>query len=187
MVSYFGTDGIRGKFGEFPIHPEFLIKLGYAAGSILVEKKSTRLTHAHHQSHETRPSVVIGKDTRISGYVIESCLAAGFNAAGVDVHFLGVLPTPAIAHMTRSFHADAGVVISASHNPFYDNGVKFFSADGKKLSDSVQQSINIALAPLQAASLPTVESANLEKAIVLKMRLVVISSFVRAHFPITLI
>ena len=134
-MSYFGTDGIRGKFGEFPIHPQFLIKLGYATGKVLLANQA-----APNENH--RPNVVIGKDTRLSGYVIEACLQAGFNAAGVDVHMLGTIPTPAIAHLTRSFHADAGVVISASHNPFYDNGIKFFSNEGKKLSDEIQQAIN---------------------------------------------
>lgn len=123
-MSYFGTDGIRGRFGEQPIHPQFLIKLGYAAGKVLLAEQSAR-------RDGQVPNVVIGKDTRLSGYVIEACLQAGFNAAGVDVHMLGVIPTPAIAHLTRSFHADAGVVISASHNPFYDNGVKFFRVMAK--------------------------------------------------------
>ena len=103
---------------------------------------SVLLDNQPQQRERHRPNVVIGKDTRLSGYVIEACLQAGFNAAGVDVHMLGVIPTPAIAHLTRSFHADAGVVISASHNPFYDNGVKFFSSEGKKISDAVQQAIN---------------------------------------------
>lgn len=146
-MSYFGTDGIRGKFGEMPIHPQFLIKLGYATGKVLLAQQS-RTGRAQH------PNVVIGKDTRLSGYVIEACLQAGFNAAGVDVHMLGVIPTPAIAHLTRSFHADAGVVISASHNPFYDNGVKFFSNDGKKLSDELQQAINDKLTEIKAIDLP---------------------------------
>lgn len=142
MMSYFGTDGIRGRFGEQPIHPQFLIKLGYAAGKVLLAEQNAR-------RDGQVPNVVIGKDTRLSGYVIEACLQAGFNAAGVDVHMLGVIPTPAIAHLTRSFHADAGVVISASHNPFYDNGVKFFSRDGKKLSDATQDAINALLASLE--------------------------------------
>lgn len=142
-MSYFGTDGIRGKFGEFPIHPEFLLKLGFATGQVLI---------AQNKNPNHRPNVVIGKDTRLSGYVIEACLQAGFNASGVDVHMLGVIPTPAIAHLTRSFHADAGVVISASHNPFYDNGVKFFSQDGKKLSDELQNAINEKLAQLDGQS-----------------------------------
>lgn len=141
-MNYFGTDGIRGKFGDMPIHPQFLIKLGYATGKVLLEQQSSTV-EGHH------PNVVIGKDTRLSGYVIEACLQAGFNAAGVDVHMLGVIPTPAIAHLTRSFHADAGVVISASHNPFYDNGVKFFSSEGKKLSDELQQAINDKLADIE--------------------------------------
>lgn len=132
-MSYFGTDGIRGQFGKFPITPDFILKLGYVTGQVLIEQH----THA-----ERKPSVVIGKDTRLSGYVIEAALQAGFNAAGVDVHMLGPLPTPAISHLTRSFHADAGVVISASHNPYQDNGIKLFTGDGKKLPDAMQETIN---------------------------------------------
>ncbi|WP_434353602.1 phosphoglucosamine mutase [Psychrobacter sp. HD31] len=136
-MSYFGTDGIRGQFGQFPITPDFILALGYVTGQVLLEQSK----------HENlNPSVVIGKDTRLSGYVIEASLQAGFNAAGVDVYLLGPLPTPAIAHLTRSFHADAGVVISASHNPYQDNGIKFFSAEGKKLSDEMQEAINVKLA-----------------------------------------
>lgn len=135
-MSYFGTDGIRGQFGVFPITPDFIMVLGYVAGQILVEQN----THS-----SKLPSVLIGKDTRLSGYVIEAALQAGFNAAGVDVYMLGPLPTPAIAHLTRSFHADAGVVISASHNMFADNGIKFFSHEGKKISDHIQERINIKL------------------------------------------
>lgn len=132
-MSYFGTDGIRGQFGQFPITPDFILALGYVTGQVLMENNQ----------HESRsPSVVIGKDTRLSGYVIEAALEAGFNAAGVDVYMLGPLPTPAIAHLTRSFHADAGVVISASHNPYQDNGIKFFSHEGKKISDEMQNAIN---------------------------------------------
>lgn len=130
-MSYFGTDGIRGRFGAFPITPDFLLRLGFGAGQVLVEKFPNK-----------RPSVLIGKDTRLSGYVIEAALQAGFNAAGVDVYMLGPLPTPAIAHLVTSFHADMGVVISASHNPYYDNGVKFFSHEGKKISDEIQDAIN---------------------------------------------
>lgn len=152
-MSYFGTDGIRGKFGEMPIHPQFLIKLGYATGKVLLDKRTDHSTH--------QPNVVIGKDTRLSGYVIEACLQAGFNAAGVDVHMLGVIPTPAIAHLTRSFHADAGVVISASHNPFFDNGVKFFSSEGKKLSDDIQQAINDKLAEIEQIDLPIEHAESL--------------------------
>ena len=133
-MSYFGTDGIRGEFGVFPITPDFLLRLGFGAGQVLAA-----------QNPNKRPSVVIGKDTRLSGYVIESALQAGFNAAGVDVYLLGPLPTPAIAHLARSFHADMGVVISASHNPYGDNGVKFFSSEGKKISDDTQNAINTKL------------------------------------------
>lgn len=142
-MSYFGTDGIRGKFGELPITPDFILKLGYVTGQVLMENNDNPVR---------KPSVVIGKDTRLSGYVIEGALQAGFNAAGVDVHMLGPLPTPAIAHLTRSFNADAGVVISASHNPYYDNGIKLFSADGKKLTDEMQNSINDKLKAIMNAS-----------------------------------
>lgn len=134
-MSYFGTDGIRGQFGVFPITPDFLLRLGFGAGRVLV---------ANNQNKK-RPSVLIGKDTRLSGYVIEAALQAGFNAAGVDVYMLGPLPTPAIAHLVKSFHADMGVVISASHNPYQDNGVKFFSHEGKKISDELQDAINVEL------------------------------------------
>lgn len=158
-MSYFGTDGIRGKFGELPITPDFILKLGYVTGCVLVENSET----------SKKPSVVIGKDTRLSGYVIEAALQAGFNAAGVDVHMLGPLPTPAIAHLTRSFHADAGVVISASHNPYFDNGVKFFSGDGKKISDEMQNAINQKLDDIMAnddsshIAMPIVNPAQLGK------------------------
>ncbi|OCZ55903.1 phosphoglucosamine mutase [Acinetobacter seifertii] len=130
-MSYFGTDGIRGKFGQMPITPEFALKLGFAAGKVL---KRT--------SPKNKTLVVLGKDTRLSGYILESALQAGLNAAGVYVHLLGPLPTPAIAHLTRALHAHAGIVISASHNPYYDNGIKFFSSEGKKLPDSLQEEIN---------------------------------------------
>ncbi|WP_169391443.1 MULTISPECIES: phosphoglucosamine mutase [Psychrobacter] len=157
-MSYFGTDGIRGKFGELPITPDFILKLGYVTGCVLVENSDS----------SKKPSVVIGKDTRLSGYVIEAALQAGFNAAGVDVHMLGPLPTPAIAHLTRSFHADAGVVISASHNPYFDNGVKFFSNEGKKISDELQDAINQKLDQMMAADgssllMPIVNPAQLGK------------------------
>ncbi|MCD1278260.1 phosphoglucosamine mutase [Psychrobacter sp. CCUG 69069] len=160
-MSYFGTDGIRGKFGELPITPDFILKLGYVTGQVLIESSG---------NPARKPSVVIGKDTRLSGYVIEGALQAGFNAAGVDVHMLGPLPTPAIAHLTRSFNADAGVVISASHNPYYDNGIKLFSADGKKLSDEMQNSINDKLKAIMTASeadndviMPILDPAQLGK------------------------
>jgi len=121
---YFGTDGIRGEFGKLPITPDFVLKLGWAAGKVL--------------AGERRGRVLIGKDTRISGYVFESVLEAGFAAAGVDVRLLGPMPTPAIAYLTRTLHARAGVVISASHNPYTDNGIKFFSSQGTKLPDEVE-------------------------------------------------
>lgn len=159
-MSYFGTDGIRGKFGESPITPDFILKLGYVTGRVLIE---------NNDNPARKPSVVIGKDTRLSGYVIEGALQAGFNAAGVDVHMLGPLPTPAIAHLTRSFNADAGVVISASHNPYYDNGIKFFSGDGKKISDEMQTAINNKLTAImndvnsKEATMPILDPAQLGK------------------------
>ncbi|MDN5566608.1 MAG: phosphoglucosamine mutase [Psychrobacter sp.] len=158
-MSYFGTDGIRGRFGELPITPDFILKLGYVTGQVLIENNG---------NSSRKPSVVIGKDTRLSGYVIEGALQAGFNAAGVDVHMLGPLPTPAIAHLTRSFNADAGVVISASHNPYFDNGIKLFSADGKKLTDEMQNAINDKLNAIMQSTdasilMPIVDPANLGK------------------------
>ncbi len=133
---YFGTDGIRGEVGKPPITPDFILKLGWAAGKVL--------------AGEGRGMVLIGKDTRISGYVFESVLEAGFAAAGVDVRLLGPMPTPAIAYLTRTLRARAGVVISASHNPYNDNGIKFFSGDGCKLPDSVEAAIEAQLdAPLR--------------------------------------
>ncbi|HCH26258.1 MULTISPECIES: phosphoglucosamine mutase [Psychrobacter] len=160
-MSYFGTDGIRGKFGESPITPDFILKLGYVTGRVLIENNT---------NPSRKPSVVIGKDTRLSGYVIEGALQSGFNAAGVDVHMLGPLPTPAIAHLTRSFNADAGVVISASHNPYFDNGIKFFSGDGKKLTDEMQTAINDKLTAIMSASeadnntiMPIMDPAKLGK------------------------
>lgn len=125
---YFGTDGIRGRVGEFPITPEFMLKLGWAAGQAFKR-----------EGH--RNSVLIGKDTRLSGYMFESALEAGLSAAGVDVKLLGPMPTPAIAYLTRTFRASAGIVISASHNPHQDNGIKFFSADGTKLDDALETEI----------------------------------------------
>lgn len=129
MNKYFGTDGIRGRVGDDPITVGFILKLGWAAGSVLAER------------FDGHPSVVIGKDTRISGYLFESALEAGFAAAGVDIKLLGPMPTPAVAHLTRSLGAAAGVVISASHNPYEDNGIKFFSDQGEKLDDEFQQAI----------------------------------------------
>jgi phosphoglucosamine mutase len=131
---YFGTDGIRGKVGEGPITPEFVLRLGYAAGKVLAGADRWAGTG-------TRPTVLIGKDTRVSGYMLEAALEAGFSAAGVDVMLAGPMPTPGIAYLTRALRLAAGVVISASHNPYYDNGIKFFSADGNKLPDEVESQI----------------------------------------------
>ena len=124
---YFGTDGIRGTVGQSPIDPEFMLKLGWAAGKVFSEQGNTK--------------VLIGKDTRISGYMFESALEAGLSAAGVDVLLLGPMPTPAIAYLARTFRSCAGIVISASHNPFHDNGIKFFSDQGKKLDDEIEMAI----------------------------------------------
>jgi phosphoglucosamine mutase len=123
---YFGTDGIRGKVGEHPITPEFMLRLGYAAGRVFakIAKKGTQPTGLI--GTETRAAVLIGKDTRISGYMLEAALEAGLTAAGVDALLTGPMPTPAVAYLTRALRAQAGIVISASHNPYYDNGIKFF-------------------------------------------------------------
>ena len=126
---YFGTDGIRGTVGQHPITADFMLKLGYAAGKVL--------TH----NTKVKKRVLIGKDTRVSGYMFESALEAGLIAAGVNVDMLGPMPTPAIAYLTRAFRASAGIVISASHNPVADNGIKFFSADGFKLDDDIELEI----------------------------------------------
>jgi phosphoglucosamine mutase len=145
---YFGTDGIRGRVGEYPITPDFVMKLGGAAGRVL-----SRGAKGH-------PRVLIGKDTRVSGYMFESALEAGLSAAGVDSYLLGPMPTPGIAYLTRTFHASAGIVISASHNAFDDNGIKFFSASGHKLPDEIEALIEAELEkPLQ-----TVTSRELGKA-----------------------
>ncbi|HJN49950.1 MAG: phosphoglucosamine mutase [Pseudomonadales bacterium] len=142
---YFGTDGIRGRVGEDPITPEFMLKLGWAAGKIFAAKGPGK--------------ILIGKDTRISGYMFESALEAGLSAAGVDVCLLGPMPTPAIAYLTRTFNAQAGIVISASHNPYYDNGIKFFTSNGEKLDDAVE----LAIEELLAQPLSTVESNEIGK------------------------
>jgi len=144
---YFGTDGIRGKVGENPINPEFVLKLGWAVGQVL--------------ANEGKRKIVIGKDTRISGYMFESALQAGLSAAGVDVRILGPMPTPAIAYLTRTLHANAGIVISASHNPHYDNGIKFFSESGKKLPDEIELQIEEKI----EEPMTTVESVDLGKAL----------------------
>ncbi|NHI00350.1 phosphoglucosamine mutase [Oceanimonas sp. MB9] len=128
---YFGTDGVRGRVGEYPITPEFVMKLGWAAGKVLSQTGTRK--------------VLIGKDTRISGYMLESALEAGLSAAGLQAALLGPMPTPAIAYLTRTFRAEAGIVISASHNPYYDNGIKFFSHDGTKLPDEVELAIEAML------------------------------------------
>ena len=143
---YFGTDGIRGKVGEYPITPEFVLKLGWAVGRVLA--------NGHHK-------VLIGKDTRISGYMLESALEAGLSAAGVDVYLLGPIPTPAIAFLTTDLGAQAGIVISASHNPYYDNGIKFFSHEGTKLADDIELQIEAQF----SQAMYTVDSAKLGKAI----------------------
>jgi phosphoglucosamine mutase len=140
---YFGTDGIRGRVGVAPITPDFVMKLGYAAGKVLAQAGSTG----------SKPVVLIGKDTRISGYMLEAALEAGFAAAGVDVMLAGPIPTPAVAYLTRALRLSAGVVISASHNPYQDNGIKFFSAQGNKLPDAVEAAIEAALdAPMECVS-----------------------------------
>ena len=128
---FFGTDGIRGRVGSEPITPEFIMKLGWAAGRVFAERGGG--------------SVLIGKDTRVSGYIFESALEAGFSAAGINVSLLGPMPTPAIAYLTRTFKGCAGVVISASHNPYYDNGIKFFSAAGTKVDDGIELAIEALL------------------------------------------
>ncbi|MDH4571733.1 phosphoglucosamine mutase [Salinicola acroporae] len=137
---YFGTDGIRGTVGEYPITADFMLKLGWAMGRVLSRKLSSHQTRQR-SSQSPRPKVIIGKDTRISGYMFESALEAGLSAAGADVSLLGPMPTPGIAYLTRTFRADAGIVISASHNPYQDNGIKFFSAEGLKLADEVEAEI----------------------------------------------
>jgi phosphoglucosamine mutase len=133
---YFGTDGVRGTVGIAPITPDFVMRLGYAAGTVLTKSKS---------ASTAKPVVLIGKDTRISGYMLEAALEAGFSAAGVDVMLAGPVPTPAIAYLTRALRLSAGVVISASHNPYCDNGIKFFSGSGNKLPDAVELEIEAAL------------------------------------------
>jgi len=153
---YFGTDGVRGRVGQFPITPDFALRLGFAAGETLV-------AHARAQGltkDSERPAVLIGKDTRISGYMLEAALESGFSAAGVDVMLCGPLPTPAVAYLTRALRLAAGVVISASHNPYDDNGIKFFAAGGYKLPDAVEEEIEARLdAPMGCR-----DSAQLGKA-----------------------
>lgn len=143
---YFGTDGVRGKVGEMPITPDFVMKLGWAAGKVLAKQGSKK--------------VLIGKDTRISGYMLEAALEAGLSAAGLKPVLLGPMPTPAVAYLTRTFRAEAGVVISASHNPYYDNGIKFFSTQGTKLPDEIETAIENAM----DEEIRCVESSQLGKA-----------------------
>ncbi|MFN3785789.1 MAG: phosphoglucosamine mutase [Thiothrix sp.] len=143
--NYFGTDGIRGKIGKYPMTPDFVLKLGWAAGKVL--------------ANNGHPLVLIGKDTRISGYMLESALQAGLVAAGVNIRLLGPMPTPAVAYLTRAFRASAGIVISASHNPYDDNGLKFFSGNGTKLPDTVEEEIEYWL----DKEFKTVASADLGK------------------------
>ena len=152
--SYFGTDGIRGRVGEAPITPEFVLKLGYAAGRVL-----SRADVA--PPHRDRPAVLIGKDTRISGYLLESALESGLSAAGVDTLLCGPMPTPGVAFLTRALRLSAGIMVSASHNPFEDNGIKFFSAEGLKLPDAVEAEIEAAI----GEPLVTRPSAQLGKAV----------------------
>ncbi|MCG9730952.1 phosphoglucosamine mutase [Shewanella sp. Isolate13] len=147
---YFGTDGVRGKVGEFPITPDFAMKLGWAAGTVLASSGTKE--------------VLIGKDTRISGYMLESAIEAGLSAAGINVALVGPMPTPAVAYLASTFRADAGVVISASHNPFYDNGIKFFSNSGTKLNDEQELEIEALLdKAINHNAMQCVESAELGK------------------------
>ena len=133
MRKYFGTDGVRGTVGQSPMTPEFVLRFGYAAGLVLAERET--------RGQDKHPAVCIGKDTRISGYMIEAALEAGLSAAGVDVHMCGPIPTPAVAYLARALRLSAGIVISASHNPYPDNGIKIFSGDGFKLPDDIEAEI----------------------------------------------
>lgn len=143
---YFGTDGIRGRVGEPPITPDFVLRLGYAAGRVLAGVEGASIAGAAQLAGaSTRPTVIVGKDTRVSGYMLEAALQAGFSAAGVDVLRTGPIPTPAIAYLTRALRLQAGVVLSASHNPYEDNGIKFFAADGDKLPGELEQAIEAQL------------------------------------------
>ncbi|MCG5031598.1 phosphoglucosamine mutase [Mesosutterella sp. OilRF-GAM-744-9] len=147
---YFGTDGVRGRVGSFPIVPDFVVRLGHAAGLVL----------ARH-SKDAHPTVLIGKDTRISGYMLEACLQAGFSSAGVDIVLCGPIPTPAVAYLTQALRLTAGVVISASHNPYTDNGIKFFSSEGLKLPDEIEQEIESEL----DRGMQSIDSDQLGKAV----------------------
>ena len=162
---YFGTDGVRGKVGSHPITPDFVLKLGWAAGKVLATQGSR--------------VVLIGKDTRISGYMLESALEAGLAAAGLSAAFTGPMPTPAIAYLTRTFRAEAGIVISASHNPYYDNGIKFFSTQGTKLPDDVEEAIEAML----EQPMDCVESAELGRASRIKDAAGRYIEFCKSTFP----
>ncbi len=153
---YFGTDGVRGRVGQSPITPDFVMRLGYSAGKVLVAHGRK---HGHLKVGD-RPEVLIGKDTRISGYMLEAALEAGFAAAGVDICLVGPMPTPAVAYLTRALRLQAGIVISASHNPYYDNGIKFFSAQGTKLDDVIEAEIEAGI----DAPLTCVQSSELGRA-----------------------
>ena len=165
---YFGTDGVRGKVGSHPITPDFVLKLGWAAGKVLATQGSR--------------VVLIGKDTRISGYMLESALEAGLAAAGLSAAFTGPMPTPAIAYLTRTFRAEAGIVISASHNPYYDNGIKFFSTQGTKLPDDVEEAIEAML----DQPMDCVESAELGRASRIKDAAGRYIEFCKSTFPANL-
>lgn len=162
---YFGTDGVRGLVGQYPITAGFVMKLGYAAGRVLAAQGTKK--------------VLIGKDTRISGYMLESALEAGFSAAGIDIGLLGPMPTPGIAYLTKTFRAEAGIVISASHNPFYDNGIKFFSQNGEKLPDAIELAIEAEL----DKEMGCVESAYLGKATRIEDAAGRYIEFCKSNFP----
>ena len=162
---YFGTDGVRGKVGQYPITPDFVLKLGWAAGRVLAKQGTKK--------------VIIGKDTRISGYMLESALEAGLAAAGLQATFTGPMPTPAVAYLTQTFRAEAGIVISASHNPFYDNGIKFFSSEGTKLSDDIELAIEAEL----DKDIECVESSALGKAVRLNDAAGRYIEFCKSTFP----
>lgn len=162
---YFGTDGVRGLVGKAPISPEFIMKLGYAAGKVLAGQGTKK--------------ILIGKDTRISGYMLESALEAGFSAAGIDIGLMGPMPTPAVAYLTKTFRAEAGIVISASHNPFYDNGIKFFSTSGEKLPDHIELAIEAKI----DEEMECVHSAKLGKAVRIDDAAGRYIEFCKSNFP----
>lgn len=165
---YFGTDGVRGKVGQYPITPDFVLKLGWAAGRVLAKQGTKK--------------VIIGKDTRISGYMLESALEAGLAAAGLKATFTGPMPTPAVAYLTQTFRAEAGIVISASHNPYYDNGIKFFSSEGTKLPDEIELAIEAEL----DKEIECVDSSLLGKASRLNDAAGRYIEFCKSTFPSTL-